>query len=170
MKEHVAHSSAWGLAMIPIVAASGFLSRHFIIALSAAMYGVPLTIYLLVRIFGVNQTYLNANLNSTLPGYGETGMISSMILGYVILIGGSGIFMEGGRKPHRARQENRLVTVQFDKDNPLYQLRPPGFIARWGQCRDLAAIRIGAPGELIKHQLNGRRNPAQTAYRVLGPG
>ena len=45
-----------------------------------------------------------------LLGYGETGMMISMILGYLILIAGIGIFIEGWRELHSARQANRLVT------------------------------------------------------------
>ncbi len=84
--------------------------QAFIIALYAEMYGFPLTIYLLVRFFGIDKTNLNANLWSTLLGYGETGMMISMILGYFILFAGIGLFMEGWRELHRARQEHRLIT------------------------------------------------------------
>jgi len=127
MKEHIAHSGAWGLALIVIVVASWFLYRYlapktwkewasagviqaFIIALYAEMYGFPLTIYLLVRFFGLDKTNLNANLWSTLLGSGETGMMISMILGYSLLIVGFGIFMEGWRELHRAQKEGRLTT------------------------------------------------------------
>ncbi len=127
MKEHIAHSGAWGIALIVIVVASWFLYRYlapktwkewagagviqaFIIALYAEMYGFPLTIYLLVRFFGLDATNLNANLWSTLLGYGETGMMISMIIGYILLFAGFGIFMEGWREVHRARKEGRLVT------------------------------------------------------------
>jgi len=127
MEEHIAHSGAWGIALIVIVIASWLLYRYlapktwkewasagviqaFIIALYAEMYGFPLTIYLLVRFFGLDATGLNANLWSTLLGYGETGMMISMILGYVLLFAGFGIFMEGWRELHRARKEGRLVT------------------------------------------------------------
>tara|TARA_R110001592_G_scaffold148073_1_gene372683 strand:- start:20696 stop:21409 length:714 start_codon:yes stop_codon:yes gene_type:complete len=127
MNEHIAHSGAWGLALIVIVFVSWFLYCYlapkswkewagagvvqaFIIALYAEMYGFPLTIYLLVRYFGIDQTNLNANLWSTLLGFGETGMMISMILGYLILFAGIGIFIEGWRELHRARQEHRLIT------------------------------------------------------------
>jgi protein-S-isoprenylcysteine O-methyltransferase Ste14 len=127
MKEQIAHSGAWGIALIVIVLVSWFLYRYlapktwkewagagviqaFVIALYAEMYGFPLTIYLLVRYFGIDQTHLNANLWSTLLGFGETGMMISMIAGYVILFSGIGLFMAGWREVHRARKENRLVT------------------------------------------------------------
>ncbi len=127
MKEHIAHSGAWGVALIVIVVASWFLYKYlapktwregaragviqaFIIALYAEMYGFPLTIYLLVRFFGLDAGSLNASIWSTLFGLGETGMMVSMVVGYVILFAGFGIFMEGWRELHRAQKEGRLVT------------------------------------------------------------
>jgi protein-S-isoprenylcysteine O-methyltransferase Ste14 len=127
MKEHIEHSGAWGMALIVIVLVSWALYRYlapktwkewagagviqaFIIALYAEMYGFPLTIYLLIRFFGLDATYLNASLWSTLLGVGELGMMISMIAGYSILFIGLGIFMAGWRRLHRARQEQRLVT------------------------------------------------------------
>jgi len=65
MKENIAHSGAWGLAVIMIVVASWVFYRYFapktwhewagagvvqafIIALYAEMYGFPITIYPIV--------------------------------------------------------------------------------------------------------------------------
>lgn len=127
MNEYMAHAGAWGIALIVTVLVSWFFYRYFapknwrewvgaglvqafIIALYAEMYGFPLTIYVLVRFFGLDQSHLSANLWSTLLGFGETGMVLSMIAGYVILFAGIGMLMEGWRELYRARQENRLVT------------------------------------------------------------
>lgn len=126
MREPIAHSGVWAVAVIMIVVVSWALYRYlapktwrewagaglvqaFIIALYAEMYGFPLTIYLLVRFFGLDRSYLNANLWSTLLGLGETGMLISMLVGYALLFAGIGIFMRGWRQLYRARQEGRLV-------------------------------------------------------------
>lgn len=37
-------------------------------------------------------------------------MMISMIVGYVLLFGGFGIFLQGWRELYRARKENRLAT------------------------------------------------------------
>jgi protein-S-isoprenylcysteine O-methyltransferase Ste14 len=127
MTDLIAHSGAWPLAVLMIVVASWLVYRYlapktwrewasaglvqaFIIALYAEMYGFPLTIYLLVRFFGLDKRNLNANLWSTLLGMGEAGMIFSMILGYVLLFVGIGLFIQGWRELYRARQKNRLAT------------------------------------------------------------
>ncbi len=98
MNEPISHAGAWAFAVIMIVGASWFFYRFlapktwrewagaglvqaFIIALYAEMYGFPLTIYLLVRFFGLDKSHLSANLWSSLLGVGETGMLISMLLG-----------------------------------------------------------------------------------------
>ncbi|MEQ1760688.1 MAG: isoprenylcysteine carboxylmethyltransferase family protein [Vicinamibacterales bacterium] len=127
MPEQIAHSGAWAVTAIMIVVASWVFYRYlapktwrewagaglvqaFIIALYAEMYGFPLTIYLLVRWFGLDRAYVNANLWSTLLGLGETGMMISMVLGYALLFLGIGLFAQGWRELYRAHQQRRLVT------------------------------------------------------------
>ena len=127
MNLQFAHSGVWALAIIMIVVASWLFYRYFapknwrewagaglvqafIIALYAEMYGFPLTIYLLVRFFGLDRKYLNANLWSTLLGIGETGMMISMIFGYLLLFLGIGLFAQGWRELYRAHEQKRLAT------------------------------------------------------------
>jgi len=127
MNDGIVHSGAWAVAIIMIVIVSWFFYRFlapktwrewvsaglvqaFIIALYAEMYGFPLTIYLMVRFFGLDRSHLSANLWSTLLGVGETGMLVSMLLGYALLFIGVGLFMQGWRELYQARKQNRLVT------------------------------------------------------------
>ena len=127
MSVYVAHSGAWGLAIVMIVIASWVFYRYFapkgwrewagaglvqafIIALYAEMYGFPLTIYLLVRFLHLDRRGLNANLWSTPLGMGDTGMMISMLIGYVLLFLGIGLFIEGWRELYRAHQAGRLAS------------------------------------------------------------
>jgi len=127
MNESISHSGVWGVAAIMIVIASWFFYRYlapktwrewasaglvqgFIIALYAEMYGFPLTIYLMVRFFGLDSANLTSSLWSTLLGVGELGMIISMVLGYALLFVGIGIFAQGWRQLYRAQKEKRLAT------------------------------------------------------------
>jgi protein-S-isoprenylcysteine O-methyltransferase Ste14 len=127
MNELMGHAGLWGIALIVIALVSWMFYRYFapkswrewagaglvqafIIALYAEMYGFPLTIYLLVRFFGLDSDYVSANLWSTLIGLGETGMLISMLLGYGLAFVGIGLFIQGWRQVYRARKEDRLVT------------------------------------------------------------
>jgi protein-S-isoprenylcysteine O-methyltransferase Ste14 len=127
LEREIEHSGAWIIALFVIVIASWLLYKYlapkswrewvgagliqgFIIALYAEMYGFPLTIYLMVRFLGIDSGYIDANLWSTLLGVGQTGMMISMIFGYILLFTGFGIFIQGWRQLYRAKEENKLVT------------------------------------------------------------
>lgn len=127
MSERMANTAGWGIALIIIVLLSWLFYRYFapkswrewvgaglvqafIIALYAEMFGFPLTIYLLVRFFGLDREYVSSNLWSTLLGLGETGMLISMQLGYMLVFIGIGLFIQGWRQIYRAQQEDQLVT------------------------------------------------------------
>ncbi|WP_211215029.1 hypothetical protein [Novosphingopyxis baekryungensis] len=117
----------WGFAVVMIVIVSWIFYRYFaprgwrewtgaglvqafIIALYAEMFGFPLTVYVLIRTFGIDREYVSANLWSTLVGLGETGMFVSMLVGYSLAIIGVGMFIHGWRAVYKARHDNRLVT------------------------------------------------------------
>ena len=149
MNNPISHSEVWALALIMIVFVSWLFYKYlapktwrewasagvvqaFIIALYAEMYGFPLTIYLLARFGGLDRTVLNANLWTTLLGVGATGMMISMILGYLVAFFGISLFFKGWQQVYRARKENKLVT------DGLYKLvRHPQytglFIALFGE-------------------------------------
>lgn len=127
MTETVFPSGAWAVAAIMVVVASWFFYRYlapkswrewagaglvqaFIIALYAEMYGFPLTIYLMVRFFGLDGTTVSASLWSSLLGVGEWGMTIAMVLGYSLLFVGIGLFAQGWRELYRAQKEKRLAT------------------------------------------------------------
>lgn len=118
----------WGLAIIVIVAVSWAFYRYvapkswrewgraglvqaFIISLYAEMYGFPLTIYLLARVFNLDATKnpWTGNLWSYLLG-SETGMVFAMVIGYALALLGICLLAVGWRQVCLASREGRLAT------------------------------------------------------------
>jgi len=117
----------WGIAVIMIVIVSWLLYRYlapdnwkewtragvlqaFVIAFYAEMYGFPLTIYFLARFFGVDVAWTEGgNLWAQLFGTSAAHIVA-MVIGYIIVFAGAGMVVEGWRRIHKARREERLMT------------------------------------------------------------
>ena len=121
------HVGYWGIAAIVIVLLSWFFYRYFapkswkewtragliqafIIAFYAEMYGFPLTIYLLARVFGLDVSWTEGgNLWAQLFGT-EWAHLIAMTLGYAIVFAGVALIAIGWRELYRAQREGRLAT------------------------------------------------------------
>lgn len=119
----------WGLAAISIVVVSWIFYRYvapkswrewtraglvqaFLIAFYAEMYGFPITIYLLTRIFGLDVALTGSrNFWSQLFDLGELPMVIAMTIGYVFFVfPGVYLLAEGWREIYHARRAGRLAT------------------------------------------------------------
>lgn len=121
------HVGMWGLAAIVVVVISWLMYRYlapaswkewtragvlqgFIIAFYAEMYGFPLTIYFLARVFGLDVAWREGgNLWAQLFGTPAAHLVA-MLIGYAFVFAGATLVAEGWRRIHRARREGRLVT------------------------------------------------------------
>ncbi len=123
----------WPLAILSVVAASWFLYRYvapkswrdwsragivqaFIVALYAEMYGFPVTLYLLTRVFRIDVPWLHlreplwAALLGLNPAAAQAEMMIGMIIGYAFVFLGVGMLIGGWREVYRASREDRLAT------------------------------------------------------------
>jgi len=118
----------WGGAAISIVLVSwGFyrlvlpkgarewaragLVQAFIIAFYAEMYGFPVTVYLLTRIFNVDvgSNFWDGNLWVYLTGT-QWAMRASMTVGYTVVVFGIMLMIAGWREVYRATKKARIAT------------------------------------------------------------
>lgn len=118
----------WEGALASIVLVSWFFYRYvapkdwrewaragivqaFVISFYAEMFGFPVTLYLLARLFGldIRGSYWDGNLWVYLTGVREA-MYVSMITGYAISALGVLLIVAGWREVYRAYKQKRLAT------------------------------------------------------------
>jgi len=175
----------WGAAAISIVIVSWFFYRAvvpkswkewtragmvqaFIIAFYAEMYGFPVTLYALTRLFGLDVagTFWDGNLWIYLTGT-QAAMLVSMIIGYSIALLGIALVTAGWREVYRARRENRLT-----RQGPYQFVRHPQYtgiflvmfgegVVHWPTVLSLAAFPI----VVIAYCLLARKEERQMVER-----
>lgn len=156
----------WGGATISIVLVSwGFyrlvlprgaresaragLVQAFIIAFYAEMYGFPVTIYLLARIFNLDVagSFWDGNLWVYLTGE-RSAMRVAMTVGYTVAVFGVVLMITGWREVYRATKKQRLAT-----GGPYALIRHPQYagiflvlfgegVVHWPTLFSLAAFPI----------------------------
>lgn len=84
--------------------------QAFVISFYAEMYGFPVTIYLLARIFKLDiaGNFWDGNLWIYLTGT-QMAMLVSMIIGYTISFAGVTLLIAGWREVYRANKQGLLA-------------------------------------------------------------
>lgn len=125
--ENISHYGVWGIIPIILTFFAWFIFRFlrpkkkiewrntgifgaFIIALYAEMYGFPLTLYILSSVFNIDIPFAHAegHLWASLFGWGTTGAMIEMLIGYSIMLIGVMLVTAGWREIYRAKDS--LVT------------------------------------------------------------
>lgn len=156
----------WEGAAISIVVVSWFFYRYvvpkswrewaragvvqaFVIAFYAEMYGFPVTIYLLARIFNLDVAgnFWDGNLWIYLTGRQEA-MLVSMVIGYTISLFGVMLVIAGWREVYRANKEGRLATggpyavVRHPQYTGIFMVLFGEGVVHWPTVFSLAAFPI----------------------------
>jgi protein-S-isoprenylcysteine O-methyltransferase Ste14 len=172
----------WGAAAISVVAASWFFYRYvlpkswqewtragvvqaFIIGFYAEMYGFPVTIYFLARVFhlDVAGNFWDGNLWVYLTGT-QSAMLVSMVIGYTISFFGITLVVAAWRALYRAHKQGQLAI-----SGPYALVRHPqytGFfmvlfgegVVHWPTVFSLAAF----PVIVLAYVLLARKEERQT--------
>ena len=175
----------WGAVIISVVVVSWFFYRYvapkswrewtragvmqaFFIAFYAEMYGFPVTIYFLTRLFGLDVTgnLWDGNLWIVLTGT-EAAMLVSMLVGYTIVFFGVVLLIAGWREVYRANRQGRLAT-----SGPYALVRHPQYtgiflalfgegVVHWPTVFSLTAFPI----VVIAYVLLARREERQMVER-----
>lgn len=188
----------WGAAAISIVIVSWFFYRAvvpkswkewtragvvqaFIIAFYAEMYGFPVTLYLLTRLFGLDVagTFWDGNLWIYLTGT-QAAMLVSMLIGYSIALFGVALVTAGWREVYRARKENRLAAegayaiVRHPQYTGIFLVMFGEGVVHWPTVFSLAAFPIVVIAYLLlarkeERQMVERFGDEYVAYRRRVP-
>lgn len=89
------------------------LIQAFIISLYAEMFGFPLTLYVVTRVFGWDAAWLGQTQPLWASAFGlnpHTWMIVFMGIGNLVMLTGLLMLIAGWRKVYKAREERHLAT------------------------------------------------------------